>query len=67
MIREKESRTAGLIKTFTSLNDIRGLMVGLSTNRWTVTENDQGERSMVLGVLVIQMIHLDGIDLSDSL
>ena len=67
MIREKESRTAGLIKTFTSLNNIRGLMVGLSTNRWTVTENDQGERSMVLGVLVIQMIHLDGIDLSDSL
>ena len=53
MIREKESRTAGLIKTFTSLNNIRGLMVGLSTNRWTVTENDQGERSMVLGVLVI--------------
>ena len=44
-----------LLEAFTSLEDIRVLVVDLSTSHWSRLEDNEGHRTKCIGVLVIWM------------
>ena len=57
----------GMIKAFELLNDIGGLIVGLTTNHCTRLEKNWGQKPTVLEVLVIWMFHIYYLGLYDRL